>query len=529
MATTRTRKTKANAVETKAAGVYQRLESDRTPYLSRAREAALLTIPTLMPPSSNGSTTKYPTPYQGLGARGVNNLASKLLLALLPPNSPFFKLSIDDFELEKLTQQEGMRGKIEEAFGRIERSVMINIESKAVRVKLFEALKQLIIAGNALIHVQPDGSIRVFRLDRYVVKRDPVGNVLEVIVKEDISQDVIPESVRLACGLTDGENQKTDTVSLYTHIKRVDGEAKFKIYQELNAKEVPGSDGSYPLDECPWMALRWTSVENEDYGRGFIEEYMGDLKTLEGLSKAIVEGAAAASKIIYLLKPNAATSKRKLIEAPNGSVVEGSVDDIGVLQLEKYADFRVAYETSQEITKRLSYAFMLNSSVQRAGERVTAEEIRYVAAELEDSLGGVYSILTQELQLPLVRVLLNQLGQQGKLPQLPKDLVKPMVTTGLEALGRGHDMQKLNTFLNQLSPLGPETLMTYMNVEEYITRMGASLGIDMKGLVKTADQIEQEKQQQQMAQMAQAAAPNMAKGAMDAMAAQGGQDGNAQA
>ncbi|WP_416142518.1 portal protein [Escherichia coli] len=49
---------------------------------------------------------------------------------------------------------------------------------------------------------------------------------------------------------------------------------------------------------------------------------------------------------------------------------------------------------------------MPNSAVQRTGERVTAEEIRYVASELEDTLGGVYSILSQELQLPLVRVLL---------------------------------------------------------------------------------------------------------------------------
>lgn len=46
---------------------------------------------------------------------------------------------------------------------------------------------------------------------------------------------------------------------------------------------------------------------------------------------------------------------------------------------------------------------LLNSAVQRNGERVTAEEIRYVAGELEDTLGGVYSLLSQELQLSLIR------------------------------------------------------------------------------------------------------------------------------
>lgn len=515
-----------NTQDSGASGKYARMESERGSYLTRAREAALLTIPTLMPPASNSAGTKYPTPYQGLGARGVNNLASKLLLALLPPNSPFFRLSIDDYELEALTKQEGMRGKIEEAFGRIERTVMNSIETKAARVKTFEALKQLIVAGNVLMHVQPDGSMRVFRLDRYVVKRDPVGNVLEIIVKEDIAPRVIPIEIRKACGMLEGDKSNVESIALYTHIKRENSTQKFSIHQELNQHVVPKSEGDYPIEECPWLPLRWTSVENEDYGRGFIEEYMGDLKTLEGLSKSIVEGAAAASKIIFLLKQNSTINKRKLIDSPNGAVLDGNVEDVGILQLEKYADYRVAYETAQEVTKRLSYAFMLNSSVQRSGERVTAEEVRYMASELEDALGGVYSILSQEMQLPLVRILLSQLGKDGKLPELPKDLVRPMITTGLEALGRGHDLQKLNTFFQQLQPLGPDALATYMNIPEYIARIGASLGIDTKGLIKTQQQIEQEKQQALMAQMAQNAAPTLAQGAMDSMQQGVPADGN---
>ena len=78
---------------------YTQLETDRTPFLARAREAAELTIPTLMPPDGHSGSTSYSTPYQSIGARGVNNLASKLLMTLLPPNSPFFRLTMDDFDL----------------------------------------------------------------------------------------------------------------------------------------------------------------------------------------------------------------------------------------------------------------------------------------------------------------------------------------------------------------------------------------------------------------------------------------------
>ena len=79
---------------------YQACENVRDAFLRRARLAASYTIPYLVPPDSNGPTTDYPTPFQGVGARGVNNLSSKLLLALLPPNSPFFRLIIDKYEYE---------------------------------------------------------------------------------------------------------------------------------------------------------------------------------------------------------------------------------------------------------------------------------------------------------------------------------------------------------------------------------------------------------------------------------------------
>lgn len=501
--------------EGEIAARYSRYESFRSPYLQRARDAALLTIPTLVPPIGKNMGAKYPTPYQALGARGVNNLASKLLLALLPPNASFFRLSIDDFELEKLTKKRGMRGKIEEAFGQIERSVMTQVETSAIRVKVFEALKQLIVAGNVLCYVNEDGSMRVFPLSRYVVKRDPMGNIIEIITKEDLSPLAIPPDVRSACGIDPESENPDDHIPLYTYVYREEDGKKFSIYQELNGKVVPNSEGFYPIDECPWLALRFVAVENEDYGRGYIEEYIGDLQALEGLSKSMLEAAAAAAKVLFFIKPNATTNKKKVTEAPNGAVIEGNLDDIGVLQLEKYADFRVAFEQSQELTKRLSFAFMLNSSVQRNGERVTAEEIRYMAGELEDAIGGIYSILSQEFQLPLVKVLMKQMAQKGKLPQLPKDLVKPMVTTGLEALGRGHDLTKLNQLIQQIAPLGPEVLQRYMNIDDYITRVGTSLGIDTKGLVKTQEEIQAEMQQQQMMQMAQSTAPHVARGMMD--------------
>ena len=42
------------------------------------------------------------TPHQAAGARCVNNLANKLLMTLFPSNTPFFRLSLGQFDLDKI-------------------------------------------------------------------------------------------------------------------------------------------------------------------------------------------------------------------------------------------------------------------------------------------------------------------------------------------------------------------------------------------------------------------------------------------
>ena len=395
---------------------YEKLETERTPFLTRARECSKLTLPTLVPDSGHSSSSTFDTPFQGIGARGVNNLASKLLLALVPPNSPFFRLTVDDFKLQELTQQEGARAEVEEALSSIERAVMSEIESSSVRIATFEALKHLLVAGNVLLYLPEKGGMRVFHMDRYVIKRDPMGNALEMITKEDISPETLTPELQMLCDMDPDKDDGYghESVQLYTRVIR-DGK-NWKVSQELKGKEVPNSEGTYPLEKTPWIPLRLSRIDGESWGRGYVEEYLGDLKSLETLTQAIVEGSAASAKVLFLVRPNGTTRARVLAEAPNGAIREGDAADVSTLQVQKQGDFQIAFQTAQEIKERLAYAFLMNSSVQRNAERVTAEEIRYMAGELEDALGGIYSILSQEFQLPLVNRLLLQMQKQRKVP-----------------------------------------------------------------------------------------------------------------
>ena len=505
---------------------YEALAMEREVYLERARECSKLTIPMLIPPSAHGKHTNFPTPYQGIGARGVNNLASKLLLSLFPPNSPFFAMKVDDYTLQEIAGDPTARSKVDEAMSKYERAVMQSIEDSGDRSAHFEALKHLIVGGNVLLWLPKDGGTRVFPLSRYVVVRDPMGEMLECITKEEMSFVNLPEDLKalVAEGLMQehGEVNPKATVKLYTKFYLEDG--KIKSYQEVDGVHVPESEGSWPKEKSPVVALRWTRIDGEDYGRGYVEEYLGDLISIEGLSKALLEGSAASARLVFLVNPNGVTRMKDIAEVENGGAVSGSPNDVVPLQVQKQADLSVAERQIASIAERLAFAFLMNTAVQRNAERVTAEEVRYMAGELEDALGGVYSILSQEYQLPYVNRVIDRLTKQKKLPALPKGVAKPTIVTGLEALGRGHDLNKYDLFLKALMPLGPEALQQYMNVGDYIRRIGTSLGVNMDGLIKSEEQMMQEaqqaqqaQQQQMMAQMAEKAVPAVAKEAAGAI------------
>jgi hypothetical protein len=487
---------------------YSRLEVDREPYLNRARACSAITIPSLVPPKGHTHTSPLPTPYQSLGSRGVNNLAAKLLLTQLPPNQPFFKLAMDDQAREELGAKVG---EAEKGLNKYERIVTADLEATSTRPAAFELFKHLIIAGNALTYDSPRGKFMVYGLRQFVCQRDPSGDPLLIVLKEDISPDSVPVGVRDAV-MTAAKSQQggaMKTLELYTGIRRV---GQFMVVsQEIAGIAIPGSDGKFPVDKCPWRATRMIIVEGEDYGRSYCEEFIGDLKSLELLTQSMVHAAAAAAKIVFLVNPNGMTSEEDFEEAMGGDVRTGKADDITVVTLDKQSDFSVVEQRIGKLTEALSYSFLLNSAIQRNGERVTAEEIRYMAQELESTLGGLYSSLSQEFQLPLVVSRIANLERKGKLPPLPKGLVRPMITTGVDAIGRGNDFAKLREYVAFLTEtLGPEKVAKLLVEDELARRAAAGIGIESDGLVRTEDDLaELAEQEQQMALEQAAVAPTI--------------------
>lgn len=491
-----------------AQGRYEQLVTDRSPYETRAREVAALTIPALIPPQGSNGVTNLPTPWQSVGARGINNLAAKLLLALFPPGSAFFKLTVDEAILDELKGQQGSEdvvGEMEKALSKIERSVVKQMESTNVRAVMFEVFKHLPAAGNALLVVLPDTSFKFFPLTQYVVKRDLSGNPVEILTKEGLSRRTLPPAAREVVerhSSEDAYNDPAKSLDLYTCVTRKDN-GSWRVHQEICGERIPGTEGFYPAGKSAWLPLRWTAVPGEDYGRGHGEEYLGDLYSLDSLSQSLVDGAAACAKVLILVDEAGVTSKKTIAESPNLAVRDGNAKDVSILQMEKMADFSVAQAQAAKIEQRLEQAFLLTSSIQRDAERVTAEEIRIMAAELEQALGGVYSMFAQELQRPLVERVLFLMQRSGKLPHFPEKSVTPQIVTGLEGLGRTSDLTRLDIFLQGIGEMfGQTAVAEYVNVGVYMKRRGAALSIDLDGLVRSEEDVQATRQQAMQAQLA---------------------------
>jgi hypothetical protein len=491
---------------------YDALTSDRQHFLDIAVQCSELTLPYLIQRDEIRPTFKQLIqPWQAVGAKGVVTLASKLMLALLPPQTTFFKLQLRADKLGTELPAE-MRSELDLNFAKIERMVMDSIAASSDRVVVHQALKHLVVGGNALIYMGKDG-LKHYPLNRYVVERDGNGHVIEIVTKELINKKLLPKTLvdeKMTNGIV-GSSLHGDDVEIYTHVKLDNN--RWVWYQEAMDKRVPGSEGKSPKDASPWLVLRFNTVDGEGYGRGRCEEFLGDLKSLNALSQSIVEGAAAAAKVVFVVSPSSTTKPSTIAQAGNGAIVQGRPEDIGVIQVGKTADFNTAMTMMQQLERRLAEAFLILNV--RQSERTTAEEVRLTQLELEQQLGGLFSLLTNEFLVPYLDRKLLVLQRSGELPKIPKDLVNPTIVAGINALGRGQDRESLTTFIGTIAQtLGPEALMQYINADEAIKRLAAAQGIDVLNLVKSMDQqqaeMEQQMQQEQDMAMMQAV-PNAMK------------------
>lgn len=511
-----------------AATRYGKIEGLRGDYLNAAYRNSKLTLPALIREDKSNDVSRFP--WQGTAAEGVSHLSSKFNISLFPTGGiSFFTLRPDKIALDNIVaylKSNGVdgdtwRNEFEASAAAMESKLMFIFDKLSVRSKMHKAFEHLIVAGNVLLYIGEDECF-LYPMDKYVLRRTTGGKPLEILIKEMVQPEVLPEKFLKEHYFDNQTNYKENydrQVEVYTRV-HYDYDSKFCFWwQEAFNQLIPDSLSSSKIDGSPWVPMRFDQNDNFPYGEGLVSRLFGTVARLDGMTQSSAIGYAASLRHISLISPASGITPQMLKEAKQMSAFVGNPEDITVVQGGKTQDLTAAAAYEEGLTREIQQRFAMPLSIQRKGERVTAAEIEYMAAQLESVSAGFYSLFADEVQVPIVTRLLH-IGKEQGLPaidsiqELQDDQGEPLVKirpiTGLAALGRNDDLQRLMKLVQILqSFLPPEAIPKYANVSELVQRITTALGVNTNGLIYSAEEIQQREQAEAQAaqeQQAQAAA-----------------------
>lgn len=493
-----------------AAQCWAALEGMKTTLMDRIERYASLTIPKICLPEGFDTLSQDQThDYQSIGAQAVNHLTNKAMLALFAPSRPFFRVAAGIKTLKELMAQGTTEADIAPAMAKMERDAVKELDARGQRPKLYQILRHLIVTGNVLMVLNKD-DIRVMGMRYFCVKRDTQGKLHTLIIREEVKADELDDAVRAASPVHHDETK----VSHYRYITRMPN-GKYKMTQWINEFRLPEQfDGMWPENKMPYRVLTWDLSDESDYATGLVEEYAGDFEALSVLSESVVDGAVLGTEYRWLVNPTGMTSADDLNKSQNGDALPGVPADIAPTQGGNPAAIEIAERVLMRYERRVATGFLMLSGVQRDAERVTAEEVRLTAQELETAFGGVYSTLANNIQGPMATWLLAVAGTDISGLDL-----KVQVITGLDALSRNGDLENLRMAFSDLAQLTnlPEHLLGRVKFTPLAKFVGDGRGIDLLPFIMS----DEEYQQQQAAQAQQRVAEQAAVAGGEAQAQQG--------
>ncbi|QPC44937.1 hypothetical protein HW532_20890 [Kaustia mangrovi] len=500
--------TKTKFPEGTLAHRWDTLHNEKSSLLTRAEQYAKWTLPHVFPEDNQNDQTELPKTVDSLGARGVNHMANRVITTLFRPQGAFFRLHIgkdQEKQIGAMSQDPNradvgrLRAELDGALADAEQEGVEYLDMVSYRPSAINAAKLLLITGNALIYHPKGKPVQVYSLRNYCVVRDISGNVIEIVIKESKAFETFSVPVQIKLRETRNNDtpyeDRTD-VCIYTQIK-LNEDGKFEVKQAADLVDISKPDMTWPRETLPWVPLTWNLVNGEDYGRGLVEDYAGAFHALEILNGALLNMAAIMGDIKFFVNPASVIDVQALNESEAGSYHSGKAEDVGTAQLNKQADAQFIASMIDRYEKQIAQGFLLNSAVTRDAERVTAEEIRMQAQELDTSNGGVYSRLANQWQVPTARIILDH----TKFP-FEQFGIKLQIITGMDSLSRMGELDNLRMFIGDMALLDgiPEDFRRAINPIKYAAVVGKARQVDYTQFLYTQAEMQQQQEQEMQRQ-----------------------------
>lgn len=472
---------------------YEKLKRQREPFLTRAKDYSRMTVKQLLDKDENSKGSEAKTHgYTSLGAKLVNHLANKVVQTLFPLGHNFF-VPVPNAQIKEEMKAQGIDEKnLSPMMLEVSRQGRELLPHLQDRQSMIELAKHLIITGNMGVFYPQQGRSILIPLSDYVVQRDPQQNIIKFIWKQQKAFGKLNAKSRNAYLKHKQKPKFDDKVDVFTGAMLLPS-GDYRFVQQVSDVTVISTE--LPAYKMPFDALRWSKTVNEDYGHSHVEEHAADLFSYRFLTKCMSKGIALMCDVKFLVR-GGETNIEHLMKSDTGEYIAGNMEDIGILQLGKFADYSQVQAVREEFKRELGQAFLMNSAVRRDAERVTTYELRLDAAELESTMGGIYSLLAEEWQKPLARRILVRIN-----PTLARHSDSAIVT-GLETLGKAGELEKIAQFgqLMQLPAAWPQGVQARIKWGDYAQVVSTSIALETPWLMNDEEFAEQQQQQQQAMQ-----------------------------
>lgn len=480
-----------------AAQMWAACDGLRRGMLTRMERYAALTIPKVLLPSGfNHESTDQTHDYQSIGAEAVNHISNKLMLAMFAPSRPFVKLKAGKKAMAEAEAMGVTQTQLDAILAKGERDAIAELDSRGQRPKLFQIMRHLVVTGNVLLVLAKDG-IRVIGIRNYVVKRNIAGEVMHIVIREQIKFDELDSKI---VDLLGRQHSEDSTVEFFKWVKR-ERNGAYTMTQWVNGAKLPKEyDGRWPAERCPYQVITWDLADEANYGTGLVEEYIGDLEAISTLSESVVDGAVQGTEYRWMVNPTGMTSVDDLNNSENGDALPGMPEDVKATQGGNPEAINVASAVLDKYERRVSRGFLMGSAVIRDAERVTQEEVRLTAQELETAYGGVYATLAASLQAPVARWLFDSIDIDLKGADLDVTII-----TGLDALSRNGDLENFRAAMGDMAAIVtvPPELSARIKWEEIAAFVGQGRNIDLARFLLTDKEFAEKQASMQADSVAQ--------------------------
>jgi hypothetical protein len=480
--------------------VYNTLNQYKATVVERCEGYAEWTLPSIFPREGNTESDELQYDVQSFGAQAVNHLSNKLMIGLFNPSKSFFRLDaaqdfLDEMELAGVTVEV-----IQSALQGAEREAVKELDRLGAREPFTMILQLLIVTGNALLHFPKDGKLEVHTMRDYVIERDITGFVTRMVLLDSKKFRALTQKTQDQLLAINPNHKPVDDIKLYTDVLWDHSTKKYTVHQYADNVQITDdiTKGVYTKDTVPYVPLVWKLVRGANWGKGLVEDYAGDFHSLSTAERSSLEIVGVLAQIKGLVNPAGLTDVAELNNTENGQWCSGREEDISLLSFDKlYQSMSVLESYIEKKERRLSKAFLMDAAGVRDAERVTAEEIRLVARDLEMSLGGVYTRLAQTFQLPIAKLLLERIDFTIKGEQ-----VEPIITTGLTALSRSGDLDSYRLFLQDASLLGQvdEGVRAELDVQSILSFLATNNNFDLDVAFKSPEQKQADQEAQAAAE-----------------------------